>query len=303
MPTLVRDLMTTGPVDDNAVREAGAAVSHDLVIRPSGGWRSLDLRELWRYRELLYFLVWRDVKVRYKQTALGVIWAVLQPVLAMVIFTIFFGRLARLPSDGLPYELFAFAALVPWMFFANGLTQSSNSLVASQNLLKKVYFPRIALPIASVLASAVDFGLAFSVLVITMLFYGVIPTANAMWLPLFFLLALTTALGVGLWFSAWNVRYRDVQHIVPFLIQIWLFATPIVYPSSLLDEPWRTVYALNPMVGVVEGFRWALLGGAPGAQVVPPSAILIASSATAVAILLGGAFYFRRVERTLADVV
>ncbi|MEZ0167937.1 ABC transporter permease [Microvirga sp. TS319] len=277
-----------------------------VVIRPSYGWRSLDMREIWQYRELLYFLIWRDVKVRYKQTALGASWAIIQPFFAMVIFSVFFGHLAGMPSDRLPYPIFSFAALVPWAFFANGLAQSAGSLVANQNLIKKVYFPRIAIPVATVVAGIVDFLLAFAVLISMMLFYGILPTYNIIWLPLLLLLALVTALGIGLWFAALNVRYRDVQYVVPFLVQIWLFATPIVYPSSMLGEPWRTLYALNPMAGVVEGFRWALLsgaatGGAPA--VAAPSAMIFVSSLASVVILISGAFYFRRFEKSFADEV
>ncbi|MCM3874289.1 MAG: ABC transporter permease [Pyrinomonadaceae bacterium] len=267
-------------------------------IQPSRGWVSLKLGELWEYRELLYFLIWRDIKVRYKQTALGATWAIIQPFFTMVVFSLFFGRLAKVPSDGIPYPIFAFAALVPWSFFANGLGQSSNSLVGSANLITKVYFPRLTIPIASVLSGIVDFALAFVVLLGMMLFYGIVPTVNALWLPLFLLLALITSLGVGLWLSALNVEYRDVRHAVPFITQFWLFVTPIAYPSSLLPEPWRTLYGLNPMVGVVEGFRWALLGTSTA-----PGPIIAVSSAAALVILITGAFYFRRMEKTFADIV
>ena len=269
-----------------------------VVIKPSKGWVSLNLRTLWEYRELLYFLTWRDIKVRYKQTALGAAWAILQPMATMLIFSLFFGRLVKVPSDGIPYPIFAFAALVPWTFFANGLNQSSNSLIASANLLKKVYFPRLAIPIATVLAGVVDFVLAFVVLLLLIAYYRIAPTINIVWTPLFLALAFVTSLGVGLWMSALNVKYRDVRYVVPFLIQIWLFATPVAYPSSLLSQPWRTIYGLNPMVGVVEGFRWALLGTntAPGLMVV-------ASSIAALLILITGAFYFRYMEKTFADVV
>lgn len=270
-------------------------------IRPSRGWRALDLRELWRYRELLYFLVWRDIKVRYKQTVLGASWAIIQPFFTMVVFSLFFGRLAGVPSDGVPYPIFSFAALVPWTFFANGLTHSANSLVGSQSLLKKVYFPRLAIPTAAVLAGAVDFALAFAVLLGMMLFYGIVPTMSVVWIVPLLALALITALGVGLWFAALNVLYRDVRYVVPFLVQVWLFATPIAYGASLLDDlgaNWKVLYSLNPMVGVVEGFRWALLGteAAPGPMVA-------VSTVAAVLVLIGGAFYFRRMERTFADVV
>jgi len=268
------------------------------VIRPTTSWVALNLRELWRYRELLYFLVWRDIKVRYKQTALGASWAIIQPFFTMVVFSLFFGRLAGIPSDGVPYPIFSFAALVPWTFFASGLTGSANSLVGSQNLIKKVYFPRLAIPVATVLSGAVDFTLAFIVLLGMMLFYGIVPTASVLWLIPLLLLALVTSLGVGLWFSALNVKYRDVRYVVPFLVQLWLFATPIAYPSSLLEPRWQTVYALNPMVGVVEGFRWALLGTETA-----PGGMILVSSGVAIALLIAGAFYFRRMERTFADIV
>lgn len=276
------------PVDDIPV----------LRIEPSRGWVSLRLRELWEYRELLYFLTWRDIKVRYKQTVLGAAWAIIQPFFTMVVFSLFFGRLAGIPSDGVPYPIFSFTALVPWTFFANGLNQSSNSLVGSADLIKKVYFPRLAVPIATVLSGVVDFVLAFVVLMGMMLYYGVVPTINTLWLPFFFLLALVTSLGIGLWFSALNVEFRDVRYTVPFLTQVWMFSTPIAYPSSLLSEPWRTLYGLNPMVGVIEGFRWALLGTDTA-----PGPIIIVSSFAAMALLVGGAFYFRRMEKTFADLV
>jgi len=269
-----------------------------VTIEPPRGWTTLGLRELWEYRELLYFLTWRDIKVRYKQTALGAAWAIIQPLSTMIVFSLFFGRLARIPSDGVPYPLFSFAALVPWTFFANGLTQSANSVVLSQNLITKIYFPRLAVPIATVLAGAVDFVLAFVVLVGLMLFYSTPLTLHALWVIPFSLLALVTALGVGFWLAALNVQYRDVRYAVPFLVQLWLFATPIAYPSSLLSEPWRTVYGLNPMVGVVEGFRWALLGTATA-----PGAMVLVSTVAALVVAIGGALYFRRMEQTFADVV
>ncbi len=268
------------------------------VIEPPRPWVPLDLRELWEQRELVYFLAWRDIKVRYKQTALGASWAILQPVFAMVVFSIFFGQLGRIPSDGLPYPLWSFAGLVPWTFFAQGLSQAANSLVMSQNLLRKVYFPRLAIPIATVLSVALDFAIAFLVLVGLMVFYGVQPTGRAIWVLPLSLLAFVTALGAGIWFAALSVRYRDVRYVVPFLVQFWLFATPIAYPSSLLPARWRVLYAVNPMSGVVEGFRWALLGTntAPGLMVA-------VSAITAIVVLVAGAFYFRRVERTFADLV
>jgi lipopolysaccharide transport system permease protein len=269
-----------------------------IHIEPSRGWISLKLPELWEYRELLYFLIWRDVKVRYKQTVLGAAWAIIQPFFTMIVFSLFFGRLAQVPSDGIPYPVFSYAALVPWTFFANGLTQSSTGIVSHANLIKKVYFPRLAIPIARVLAGVIDFSLAFIVLLAMMLIYGIIPTANVVWLPLFLLLALVTSLGVGLWLSAMNVQFRDVAYIVPFITQFWLFATPIAYPSSLLSEPWRTLYGINPMAGVVEGFRWTLLGTNTA-----PGLILLVSSLAALVLLVSGAFYFRRMEKTFADVV
>jgi len=269
-----------------------------ILIKPTKGWVSLKLDELWEYRELLYFLVWRDVKVRYKQTVLGAAWAIIQPFFTMVVFSLFFGKLAKMPSDGIPYPLFSFAALVPWAFFANGLSQSSNSLVGSAHLITKVYFPRLVVPISSVISGILDFALAFVVLLGMTLYYGMIPTFNIIWLPFLLLLAFVTALGVGMWFSALNVQFRDVRYILPFMTQFWMFATPIVYPSSLLPEPWRTVYGLNPMVGVVEGFRWALLGTQTA-----PGPIIIVSSLASIVILIGGAFYFKRMEKTFADLV
>lgn len=269
-----------------------------IRILPSKGWVSLRLDQLWDYRELIYFFTLRDIKVRYKQTVLGAAWAIIQPLFTMLIFSLFFGRLAKVPSDGLPYPIFAFTALVPWTFFAYGVTQASNSLVAFPNLVTKVYFPRLTLPIATVLAGAVDFVLAFVVLLGMMFFYGVIPTVNIIWLPLLLLLALVTSLGVSLWLSAVNVKYRDVRYTIPFLVQLWMFATPIAYPSSLLEEPWRSIFALNPMVGVVEGFRWALLGADTA-----PGPVILVSSVMAAVLLIGGAFYFRRMEATFADVI
>ncbi|MDF0666265.1 MAG: ABC transporter permease [Nitrospira sp.] len=269
-----------------------------IRIERSQGWVTLQLKELWAYRELLYFLIWRDIKVRYKQTALGVAWAIIQPVFTMIVFSLFFGRLAKMPSDGIPYPLFSYAALVPWTFFSHGLTLASNSLVGSANLIKKVYFPRLSVPIAAVTSGLIDFSIAFMVLLGMMLYYGIVPTLNVIWLPFLILLTLMTSLGVSLWLSALNVQFRDVRYILPFLTQLWLFATPIAYPSSLLSEPWRTLYSINPMVGVVEGFRWALLEAKTA-----PGPMLIVSSLAALALLVGGAFYFRRLEKTFADVV
>jgi lipopolysaccharide transport system permease protein len=243
-------------------------------------------------------LAWRDIKVRYKQTVLGAAWAIIQPFFTMVIFSLFFGRLAKIPSDGIPYPIFAYAALVPWTFFANGINQSANSLVGNANLIKKVYFPRLVMPLSSVISGVVDFILAFAVLLGMMLFYNIYPTSNIIWLPFLLLLALVTSLGVGLWLSALSAQFRDVFYIVPFLIQFWLFASPIAYPSSLLSEPWRTVYGINPMVGVVEGFRWALLG-----TDTTPGPIIIVSTLVALMLLVSGVFFFRRMEKTFADVI
>ena len=268
------------------------------VIEPPKRWVPLDLRELWNQRELVYFLAWRDIKVRYKQTILGASWAILQPVFAMVVFSLFFGRLGGLPSDGLPYPIWSFAGLVPWTFFSQGLTQAANSLVMSQNLLRKVYFPRLAIPLATVLSAAVDFVLAFVVLAAMILFYRIEPSPRVLWVIPLAVLAFATALGTGLWFAALSVRYRDVRFVVPFLVQFWLFATPIAYPSSLLPERWRAIYAVNPMTGVVEGFRWALLGANT-----QPGSMVIVSTVAAVLILIGGAYYFRSVERTFADLI
>ena len=276
-----------------------SATDVDVVeIGPTRGWVAVRLRDLWEYRELLYFLIWRDLKVRYKQTVIGAAWAILQPFFTMLIFALFFGKLAGMPSDGVPYPLFAFAALVPWTFFAQGLTLSSNSLVANQGLISKVYFPRLVIPIATVASNVIDFVLAFAVLLGMMAFYRVAPTANVFWLPLLILLALVTALGAGLWLSALNVLYRDVQYVVPFLVQVWLFATPIVYPSALVPESWRLLYAVNPMVGVVEGFRWALLDTDTA-----PGPMIFVSALAALALLQGGLFFFRRMEKSFSDVV
>jgi len=265
---------------------------------PSKGWAWPKLRELWEYRELVFFFAWRDIKVRYKQTVMGALWAIIQPFFTMVIFTLFFGRLAKIPSDGVPYPIFSYAALVPWTFFANALTQASNSMVLSSNMIKKIYFPRLALPIATVLAGVIDFVLAFAVLLGMMLFYGLVPTLNVLWLPLFLLLALVTSLGAGLWLSAMNVQFRDVHYTIPFLTQALLLVTPIAYPSSLLSEPWRTLYGLNPMAGVVEGFRWALLGTDTA-----PGPMMIVSVLVALVLFVSGAFYFRRMEQSFADVL
>jgi lipopolysaccharide transport system permease protein len=268
------------------------------VIRPTKCWAPLNLRALWRYRELLYFLTWRDVKVRYKQTALGAAWAVIQPVLTMVLFTVIFGHFAKIPSDGVPYPIFSYTALLPWTFFAYAMSQSANSLVGSANLISKVYFPRLVIPIASCLAGVMDFAIAFVVLLAMMVFYHVVPSAAVVTLPLFLLLTLVAGLAVGIWLSALNVQYRDVRYAVPFLTQIWLYATPVAYGSSFIKGPLHYVLALNPMTGVVDGFRWAILGQS-GLDV---TSFLLSTSVT-VLTLIGGLFYFRRMEQQFADVV
>jgi lipopolysaccharide transport system permease protein len=266
------------------------------VIRPSRGWVSFDLRSVWEYRELLYILMWRDVAVRYKQTALGVAWAVIQPLLAMIVFSIFFGKLAKMPSDGVPYPVFAYAALLPWQLFAKALTDSSGSLLSNRNLITKVYFPRLILPFSAVLSGLVDLGVAFCLLLGMMAYYHLVPTLAILALPLLVIFAVVTALAVGLWLAALTIRFRDAQYVIPFLTQFWLFATPIAYPISLIPERFRPLAGLNPMTGVVEGFRWALLGKSGG---LGPEVLV---SAVAVMVLLfGGIAFFRRVEKTFAD--
>jgi lipopolysaccharide transport system permease protein len=269
-----------------------------FFIRPQSGWTAAGLKELWEYRELLYFLTWRDIKVRYKQTVLGAAWAIIQPFMMMVVFSLFFGYLAKLPSDGIPYPIFAYCALLPWQLFAHALTESSNSLVANERLITKVYFPRLVVPISAVLGGLLDFAIAFVILLLMMAYYGVRPTWAIVTLPAFLLLAMLTALGVGLWLSALNVKYRDVRYTISFLIQFWLFATPVAYSSSIVPARWRALYGLNPMAGVVEGFRWALLGKSGG-----PGALLAVSVAVVILILIGGLYYFRRMEAEFADVV
>ena len=285
--------------DSSHALESPQATPYHLRLEPSHGWVAIRLRELWEYRELLYFLAWRDIKVRYKQTVMGAAWAIIQPFFTMVVFSLFFGNLARVPSDGIPYPIFSYAALVPWTFFAYGLAQSSNSLVGSANLIKKIYFPRLIVPISSVLSGVIDFVLAFLVLLVMMVFYGIYPTVNVLWLPLLLLLALITSLGVGLWLSAMNVQFRDVRYTIPFITQFWMFATPIAYPSSLIENDLvRTLYGLNPMTGVIEGFRWALLDTDTA-----PGPVVAASVGAAILLFVSGLFYFRRLEKTFADVV
>jgi lipopolysaccharide transport system permease protein len=284
------------PIHLDQMRGTGRAKV--LRIEASKGWVPLKMGELWEYRELIYFLTWGNVKIRYKQTVLGAAWAIIQPFLTMLVFSLFFGKLAKVPSDNIPYPIFTFAALVPWTFFSNALRLASNSLIGSAHLITKVYFPRLAIPMATVLSGVVDFAIAFVMLLLMMLYYGITPGDRMIWLPLFFLLALVSSLGTSLWLSALSVEYRDVQHLMPFVLQFWLFATPIAYSSSMLSEPWRTLYGLNPMVGVVEGFRWSLLG-----THTEPGTIIIISSVAAAITFISGAFYFRRMERTFADMV
>jgi len=268
------------------------------VIRPGKGFTNLELRAVWQFRELLYFLVWRNVKVRYKQTIIGSAWAIIQPLMAMLIFTVIFGGLAKIPSDGLPYSIFAYTALLPWTYFSQAVTGSGASLIGNSNLVRKVYFPRLIIPMAEVAAPLIDFFVSFSALLVMMAWFGIAPRWSVLALPLFLLLALMTAFAVGLWLSALNARYRDVGHAVPFLMQIWLYASPIVYPVSLIPEQWRLLYSLNPMVGVIEGFRWTLLG-----REVPAFGVIAVGAAVAVMLLLGGIIFFKRMEHTFADVI
>jgi lipopolysaccharide transport system permease protein len=274
----------------------------EIVIQPSCGWALPQLREMWEYRELLYFLVWRDLKVRYKQTALGVAWILLQPVVSMVVFSVLFGTLLDVPSGEVPYPVFAYAALLPWNYFAFSLTKSSTSLVGSAHLITKVYFPRLTIPLAGVLSGLVDFGIAFLVLIGLMIYYGLTPTLATLLLPLFLALAMLTALGFGLWLSALNVRYRDINYLIPFLVQLWMYLTPVVYGSTLITERFRFLLSLNPMTGVVEGFRWALLGNRL-AEAKPPGLLFVVSIAITLLVLVSGAIYFQRTEDTFADIV
>ncbi len=270
----------------------------DLTIAPSKGWVPLNLGELKAYHELLYFLIWRNIKIRYKQTVLGAAWAVIQPFFTMVVFSIFFGRLAHISSGNVPYPIFAYTALVPWTFFANTLTQASNSLLENERMLTKIYFPRVLLPTAAVLSGLLDFLIAFIILIGMMIWYHMVPTVNIWLVPFFVLMATLTALGVSLWLSALNVQYRDVRYVIPFLVQFWLFSTPIAYPSSLVPAKWQALYGLNPMAGVVDGFRWALLGNPPGSM-----QLIFVSFIVVVVVLISGLYYFRRMEETFADVV
>jgi lipopolysaccharide transport system permease protein len=267
------------------------------VITPPKGWVPIDFKELWNYRELLYTFVARDIKVRYKQTVLGASWAIIQPLFMMVVFTLFFGNLAKIPSDNIPYPLFSYSALLPWTLFAEGITRSTTSMITNSSIMTKVYFPRMIMPFSGILSPLVDFSIAFFILIGMMLYMGFVPTANIIWLPAFILLAILTSFGVGLWLSAFNVKYRDFQYTLTFVIQLWLFASPVVYPSSMLPEQYRAIYGLNPMAGVIEGFRWALLGTNP------PSSMIWVSVIVVLTLLISGAFYFKRMEQSYADIV
>jgi lipopolysaccharide transport system permease protein len=269
-----------------------------IIIQPGRGLFHLELKAIWHYRELLYFLIWRDVKVRYKQTAIGAGWAIFQPLMTMLIFTVVFGNFAKIPSDDLPYPIFAYSALLPWTYFAQAIGRSGVSLVGNANLISKVYFPRLIIPLSAAVAPLVDFAIAFVILLAMMAWFGLAPTWGVLALPLFLLLALATALSVGLWLSALDVRYRDVGHTIPFVVQIWMYASPVAYPVSLVPERWRLLYSLNPMAGVIEGFRWALLEKGN-----PDFGVMTASAVVVMALLLGGIVYFRQMERTFADVV
>ncbi len=291
------------PAPTSTMSEANEMV---IYLRPSRGWAALNLLELWRFRELILFLTWRDILVRFKQTVFGASWAVIQPLFTMVVFTFFFGRLAKVPTDGIPYPIFSFTALLPWGLFSKALGDAGRSLVQQRSMITKVYFPRLAIPIASVLGGVVDFAISFIVLILMIVYYNNIPassyqvtiTSNVIFLPFFLLLCICTALGAGLWLSALNVIYRDINHMIPFLTQILLFITPIAYSSQMIPEEWQLIYALNPMVGVVEGFRWALLGSGD-----PPGYLFLISAMVTLVLLVSGLFYFRRMERTFADMV
>jgi lipopolysaccharide transport system permease protein len=277
-------------------QQDGVAIS--TRIAPPQAWLDLNLREVWDYRELLYFLVWRDLKVRYKQTAIGALWAILQPFLTMLVFSLFFGRLAHIPSNGLPHSIFYYSALLAWIYFAGALQHATNTMVENQRVITKVYFPRLLLPMAAVTSGLVDLGFGFIVFLVMAVYYRIVPDTAILLLPVFLLLAVLTALGVGLWLSALNALYRDVRYVVPFMIQFWMFASPVAYPSSMVPERWRWLYGLNPMAGVVEGFRWSLTGHGQ-----PPTLLLAVSASMVLLMLAGGVIYFQKMEGTIADVV
>lgn len=270
-----------------------------VIIKPSKGWVPLNLKDLWAYRELVYFLTWRDIKVRYKQSVLGILWAVLKPFMSMVVYTIFFGNFAKIPSDGIPYPIFVYTAILPWELFASALSVASRSMVSSGNMISKIYFPRIIVPLSSVMSSLVDFAIGFVILIGMMFYFHIVPTIAMLWLPLFILLALITALGVGFWFSALMVRYRDVGYLMPFITDLWKYASPVIYPASMVPEKLRLIYSINPMTGVVEGFRYALLG----TQQSTSWLMVLISSVIALIILISGLYYFRRMEKQFADMI
>jgi lipopolysaccharide transport system permease protein len=286
--------VTTGPNSTDGIVEPLPV----LRITPPSRWWVVPVTELWRARELVYFFVWRDVKIRYKQTAIGAAWAILQPLLAMLVFTLFFGKLAHIPSEGLPYQVFVYAGLLPWMYFAASLQNATNTIVENQRVITKVYFPRLILPLSAVLSGLVDFGISFLIFVAMMVYYKIEPTMQILWLPAFLLLAVLTAFGVGLWLSALNAIYRDVRYVLPFLVQLWLFASPVIYPPTLMSAKWRWLFGLNPMAGVIEGFRWSLAGRGN-----PPGRLILVSSGIMLVILLGGLAYFQNTETVIADVV
>jgi lipopolysaccharide transport system permease protein len=288
---------TSSSILDKAM-PSSATTEFTLRIEPTRGFFKLDLAAVWEYRELLFFLVWRDVKVRYKQTIIGAAWAILQPLMTMIIFTVIFGNFANIPSDGLPYSIFAYTALMPWNYFSQAISRGGMSLVGEANLIVKVYFPRLIIPIASVVSPLIDFFLSFLVLIVMIAWFGIVPGWNVLCLPVFLLLALMTGLAVVLWLSPLNVRYRDVGHTIPFLTQFWLYASPVAYPVSLVPEKWRLLYSLNPMVGVIEGFRWTFLG-----TEAPAFGVIAVSAAMVVLLLVGGIVFFKRMERTFADVI
>jgi len=275
------------------------SLARERVIRPKSGWVAIDFKELWGYRELFGFLAWRDILVRYKQTVIGITWALIRPVVTMIVFTVIFGKLAKLPSDGIPYPLLSFTALLPWQFFANALTESSNSLVANANMISKIYFPRLIIPASAVISGVIDFLLCLIILFGLMLWYGVLPNMNILCLPIFFLLALFCSFGTGLWFSALNVEYRDIRHVIPFLVQFGLYISPVGFSSSIIPERWRLVYSLNPMVGVIDGFRWAILGGKTPLYL---PGLFLSIFVVAILLVLGG-YYFRKMEGTFSDVI
>ena len=273
------------------------SVEHAFRVAPARGWQPVAFSELWQYRELAYFLVWRDLKVRYKQTVLGVAWAVVQPLVTVLIFSVVFGRIADLPSDAVPYPVFTLAALLPWQLFSAAFNGAANSVVGSANLVTKVYFPRLIVPIAAVLATLADFGVWLLLMAAMLAWYGIVPTVHVVWLPLLVMVALLSALGVGLWVAALNVRYRDVRFLLPFVLQVWLFASPVAYSLELVPPEWRLLYGLNPLVGVVQGFRWAILGSEA------PGMLLVSSLVIAIVAMIGGAMYFRRTEDRFADLI